>query len=93
MWELLLLFWGPLLAAFGTEVLLCRLTRRRGQVLRLLPVCVMVLPAYGIWDAWAAQGFFWELGVLLWVGIGAAILLGLLAGWLLGRRNRKEDRT
>ena len=53
----------------------------------------MVLPAYGIWDAWAAQSFFWELGVLLWVGIGAAILLGLLAGWLLGRRNRKEDRT
>ena len=92
MWELLLLFWGPLLAALGTEFLLCRLTRQQGRILRLLPLCAMVLPAYGIWDAWVSQSFFWELGVLLWAGIGVAILLGLLAGWLLGRRGQKEDR-
>ena len=41
---ILVLFWGPFLAALGLERLLCRVTRRRLRPLRLAPLLGLAAP-------------------------------------------------
>lgn len=87
---LLLLFWGPLAGAMALTLLIRRLTRQRFQRLILLPLGFLAIPLVGIVYERQQGGFFWELGVLLWVMIGVAIFLG----WLIGRALcRRKERT
>ena len=83
---LLLLTVFPFSAAFGLEVWLCRLTRKRGRPLRALPLGALAAPAAGIWYEWRLHSFFWDLAALLWVVVALSILLGWVGGWLLERR-------
>ena len=82
---LALMFWGPLAVTLALTLLIGRLTQRRFQRLILLPLGFLLIPLAGSIYEWMQHGFFWELGVLLWVMIGGAIFLGWLGGWALCR--------
>lgn len=88
--ELFLMFWGPLAVTLALTLLISRLTQRRFQRLILLPLGFLLVPLAGSVYEWLLGGFFWELGVLLWVIIGVAIFLGWLGGWV---RCRGKERT
>lgn len=79
------MFWGPLAVTLALTLLIGRLTQRRFQRLILLPLGFLLVPLAGSVYEWLLGGFFWELGVLLWVIIGVAIFLGWLGGWALCR--------
>lgn len=83
--ELFLMFWGPLAVTLALTLLIGRLTQRRFQRLILLPLGFLLVPLAGSVYEWLLGGFFWEVGVLLWVIIGVAIFLGWLGGWVLCR--------
>lgn len=83
--ELFLMFWGPLAVTLALTLLIGRLTQQRFQRLILLPLGFLAIPLAGSVYEWLLGGFFWELGVLLWVIIGVAIFLGWLGGWVLCR--------
>ena len=82
---LALMFWGPLAVTLALTLLIGRLTQRRFQRLILLPLGFLAIPLAGSVYEWLLGGFFWELGVLLWVIIGGSIFLGWLGGWALCR--------
>ena len=82
---LALMFWGPLAVTLALTLLIGRLTQRRFQWLILLPLLFLAIPLAGSVYEWMQRGFFWELGVLLWVMIGVAIFLGWLGAWVLCR--------
>ena len=84
------MFWGPLAVTLALTLLISRLTQRRFQRLILLPLGFLLVPLAGSVYEWLLGGFFWELGVLLWVIIGVAIFLGWLGGWV---RCRGKERT
>lgn len=79
------MFWGPLAVTLALTLLIGRLTQQRFQRLILLPLGFLAIPLAGSVYEWLLGGFFWELGVLLWVIIGVAIFLGWLGGWVLCR--------
>ena len=79
------MFWGPLAVTLAITLLIGRLTQQRLQRLILLPLGFLLIPLVGSVYEWMQGGFFWELGVLLWVMIGVAIFLGWLGGWVLCR--------
>lgn len=79
------MFWGPLAVTLALTLLIGRLTQRRFQRLILLPLGFLLVPLAGSVYEWLLGGFFWEVGVLLWVIIGVAIFLGWLGGWVLCR--------
>ena len=81
---ILVLFWGPFLAALGLERLLCRVTRRRLRPLRLAPLLGLAAPLAGAWRDWDS-GLLWQMAIAMWVMAAAAILLGWWCGWRLGR--------
>ena len=82
---LLLMLWGLLAVTLALTLLIGRLTQQRFQRLILLPLGFLAIPLAGSVYEWLLGGFFWELGVLLWVIIGVAIFLGWLGGWVLCR--------
>ena len=71
---ILVLFWGPFLAALGLERLLCRVTRRRLRPLRLAPLLGLAAPLAGAWRDWDS-GLLWQMAIAMWVMAAAAILL------------------
>ena len=73
------------MGALALTLLIGRLTRKRFQTLRLLPLCFLLIPLAGGMYDWMQGGFFRELAVLLWAMIGGAIFLGWLGGWKLCR--------
>lgn len=88
---LALMFWGPLAVTLALTLLIGRLTQRRFQRLILLPLGFLAIPLAGSVYEWMQGGFFWELGVLLWVMIGVAIFLGWLGGWVLCRGKERAS--
>lgn len=88
--ELFLLFWGALAGTLVLTLLIGRLTRRRFQPLRLIPLGLLLIPLAGGVYEWKQGGFLWQLAVALWAMIGGAIFLG----WLFGRALcRGKERT
>lgn len=92
----LLIWWGSpvlgaLLGTMALTLLVCRLTRQRLRPLRLLPLGLLAIPLTIALDLYLTPHgpwVFWELGVLYAGVVGAAILLGWLAGWRLCRRKK-----
>ena len=79
------MFWGPLAVTLALTLLIGRLTQRRFQWLILFPLLFLAIPLAESVYEWMQGGFFWELGVLLWVMIGGAICLGWFGGCVLCR--------
>lgn len=76
---------GALVGTLALTLLVGRLTQRRFQWLILFPLGFLAIPLAGSVYEWLLGGFFWKLGVLLWVIIGGCIFLGWLGGWALCR--------
>ncbi|MCI7473844.1 MAG: hypothetical protein MSB10_09230 [Clostridiales bacterium] len=93
----LLIWWGApvlgaLLGTMALTLLVYRLTRQRLRPLRLLPLVLLTIPltiALNLYLTNHGPWVFWELGVLYSGAVGAAILLGWLAGWRLWRRKER----
>ena len=86
--ELFLLFWGVLAGTLVLTLLIGRLTRRRFQPLRLIPLGLLLIPLAGGVYEWKQGGFLWQLAVALWAMIGGAIFLGWLIGWAFCRERK-----
>ena len=85
---LFLLFWGPLVGTLVLTLLIGRLTRRRFQPLRLIPLGLLLIPLAGSAIAWMQDHFLWQLEVALWAIIGSALFLGWLIGWAFCRERK-----
>lgn len=80
---------SALLGTMALTLLVCRLTVGRFRPLRLLPLVLLAIPLMVAVKQYLVKNLFWELGMLYSGAVGAAILLGWLAGWR--RCRRKED--
>ena len=78
---LLLIACAPLLLMLSLQLLLLRFTRRRARCLRWVPLLLLSVPLWGAVACWLDGGWFWQLGVALFLGIGASALTGWGLAW------------
>lgn len=77
MLEMILLIGGPGILLFIVELVIIRLTRRRFRPLRFLSLLTLLIPLALAAEAWLTKsGWFWELGVLLYLIMAGLMLFG-----------------
>lgn len=79
MFELVLVLGGPGVVLFIAEIILLRVTRERLRSMRFLSLLTLLIPVALAVGEWQEGGWFWELGVLLYLIMAGAMLFG----WLL----------
>lgn len=87
--ELMLVLCGPGVLLFAIELAVLHLTRRAVRPLRFLPLLLLLIPCALAVQCWREGGWFWELGVILYL-IMAIIML---AGWGLAWFGRPRMHT